>query len=90
VTTLSTDELLKRIKGAMGKADYTIPVVMRPEQGYVSPMSPEPFASAFALISLSQSVLLSIRKGYGGTEPTCLRSYKTRLTGQRRLAIEQQ
>jgi hypothetical protein len=81
LAALSTNELLKRIKGAMGKADYTIPVIMRLEQGYVSMVSPGPFSSTFALISLSQSVLLSIRRGYGGTEPPYLRSYKMRLIG---------
>jgi hypothetical protein len=36
---LSTDELLRRVKGMVGKADYIVPVSMRTEQGYVSLVS---------------------------------------------------
>lgn len=35
-TTLTTDDLLKRVKGTVGKADYIVPVLMCPEWGYVS------------------------------------------------------
>jgi hypothetical protein len=36
---LSTNELLRRVKGTVGKEDYTVPIPMRPEQGYVSLVS---------------------------------------------------
>jgi hypothetical protein len=36
LAALTTDDLLKRVKGMVGKADYTVPVPMRPERGYVS------------------------------------------------------
>jgi hypothetical protein len=35
-TALSTEELLRQVKGTTGKADYSAIVSMRPEQGYVS------------------------------------------------------
>jgi hypothetical protein len=34
-TALSTDELLWRVKGTVGRTDCTTPVLMRPNQGYV-------------------------------------------------------
>jgi hypothetical protein len=37
--TLLTDELLRRVKGTVGKVDYSVMVSMRPEQGYVSLVS---------------------------------------------------
>jgi hypothetical protein len=37
--TLTTDDLLKRVKGTVGKVDYTAPVPMRLERGYVSLVS---------------------------------------------------
>lgn len=43
---LSTDELLRRVKGMVGKAGYTVPVPMHTEQGYVSLAS---FALYFCL-----------------------------------------
>jgi hypothetical protein len=33
---LSTDELLRWVKGIVGKTDYSAALPMRPEQGYVS------------------------------------------------------
>jgi hypothetical protein len=36
---LSTDELLRRVKGTVRKVDYIVPVLMRPKQGYVSLVS---------------------------------------------------
>ena len=47
---LLTDELLRRVKGTVGKADYSVVVPMRPEQGYVSLVNPL-FLSIFFLIS---------------------------------------
>ena len=37
--TLTTDDLLKRVKGTVGMVDYTAPVPMRLERGYVSLVS---------------------------------------------------
>jgi hypothetical protein len=36
---LSTDELLRRVMGMVGKVDYTVVVPMRPDQGYMSLVS---------------------------------------------------
>lgn len=36
---LSTDELLQWVKGVVGKAHYTTPVSMHPNQGYISLVS---------------------------------------------------
>jgi hypothetical protein len=44
---LSTNELLQRVKGTVGRVDYSTVVPMRPEQGYVSLVSP-----LFLLLSL--------------------------------------
>jgi hypothetical protein len=38
-TTLTTDDLLKRVKITVGKAGYTVHVSLRPERGYVSLVS---------------------------------------------------
>lgn len=38
---LSTDELLRWVKGTVGKADYIVIVPMRPKQGYVYLVSSE-------------------------------------------------
>jgi hypothetical protein len=38
---LSTDELLRWVKGTVGKAYYIVPIPMRPKQGYVSLVSSE-------------------------------------------------
>jgi hypothetical protein len=38
-TTLTTDDLLKRVKGTVGKADYTVPFPMCPERGNISLVS---------------------------------------------------
>jgi hypothetical protein len=37
--SLSTDELLRRVKGTVGKTDYFAIVPMRPDEGYVSLVS---------------------------------------------------
>jgi hypothetical protein len=39
LATLPTDELLRQVKGMVGKADYSVVVPMHPDQGYVSLMS---------------------------------------------------
>jgi hypothetical protein len=53
---LSTDELLWWVKGTVGKADYSVVVSMRPEQGYVSLVSPLFFVFVFGFFFfLSQS-----------------------------------
>lgn len=36
LAALSIDEVLKRVKGMVGKANYTVLVPMRPKLGYVS------------------------------------------------------
>lgn len=36
---LSIGELLQRVNGMVGNADYTTPILMRPDQGYVSLVS---------------------------------------------------
>jgi hypothetical protein len=33
---ISTDKLLRWVKGTVGKANYTVVVPMRPDQGYMS------------------------------------------------------
>jgi hypothetical protein len=38
-TVLPTDELLRRVKGAVGKVDYSTVILMRPNQGYMSLVS---------------------------------------------------
>jgi hypothetical protein len=45
--TLSTDELLQRLKGMVGNADYSIVVLMCPEQGYMSLVCPLFFVFCF-------------------------------------------
>jgi hypothetical protein len=42
LVVFSTDELLKQVKGTVGKVDYTVPVPMRLERGYVSLVSLKP------------------------------------------------
>jgi hypothetical protein len=36
LAALSIDEVVKRVKGTVGKANYTVLVPMRPKLGYVS------------------------------------------------------
>jgi hypothetical protein len=50
--SLSTDELLRWVKGMVGRTYYTAPVLMRPDQGYVSLMS---FWFLLPLLALSSS-----------------------------------
>jgi hypothetical protein len=49
---LSIDELLRRVKRIVGKADYSIVVPMHPEQGYVSLMSLLFFVFIFVFLFL--------------------------------------
>jgi hypothetical protein len=72
-TALSTDELLRRVKGTVGKADYSVVVPMRPEQGYVSLVSPLFFVFVFSFF-LFLSVLPSCPfrqrlRGFWTTQP---------------------
>lgn len=85
--TLTTDNLLKRVKGVVRKADYSIlaQVLMRPDQGYVSLVSRR---TCFCLIpvSASQSDYLGfpfVLKGCGVTGQPCLRSRRTRRAARR-------
>jgi hypothetical protein len=57
---LSTDELLWRMKGTVGKADYSAVVPMCPEQGYVS------------LVSLLLFIFLSSDSFFVPVLPSCL------------------
>jgi hypothetical protein len=62
---LPTDELLRRVKGTVEKADYSVVVLMRPEQGYVSLVSPL-FLSMFSVFSFFPSYLLISSTGVAG------------------------
>lgn len=53
-TVLPTDELPRWVKGTVGKADYSIVVPMRPDQGYVSLVSLR-LLPLFLVLSLSHS-----------------------------------
>jgi hypothetical protein len=72
-TTLSIDELLRQVKGAMEKADYTTPIPMHPDQGYVSLVSLGLLFCFFPItfISLFSSNLQGLR-GYRTTWPPVL------------------
>jgi hypothetical protein len=68
-TALFTDELLWRVKGMVGRTDYTTLVPMRTDQGYVSLVnySVSPSASSpFPLISPLSSLSRGLR-GYRTT-----------------------
>jgi hypothetical protein len=56
---LSTDELLWQVKEIAGKADYSVVVPMRPEQGYVSLVSPLFFGFVFGFFVLRPSLTFS-------------------------------
>jgi hypothetical protein len=60
-----TDELLWQVKGTVEKANYSVVVLMRPEQGYVSLMSPL-FLSLFSVFYLFSSYLLISSTGAAG------------------------
>jgi hypothetical protein len=64
--TLSTDELLQRLKGMVGNADYSIVVLMCPEQGYESLVSPLFFVFVFGFFFSSQSYILVPSTGAPG------------------------
>jgi hypothetical protein len=51
---LPTNELLRWVKGTIGKADYSVVVSMRPEQGYVSLVSPLFLSMFFGFFSSSR------------------------------------
>jgi hypothetical protein len=80
--TLPTDELLLWVKGTVGKADYSIVMAMRPEQGHVSLVSPL-FLPLFLVFPLLVLLLLSLHRGckaFGLPDP---RFRKTQLPGRR-------
>lgn len=88
--TLSTDELLQWVKGMVGKADYTVPVLMRLEQSYMSLVS---FKLYFCLrplffVSTYFSTHLEGLWRYRTARPPVLED----MAGQRacRLAVEEQ
>jgi hypothetical protein len=62
---LSTDELLRWVKGTVGKADYTAIVLMHPDQGYVSLVSLQILLS-FLLPSLLPLIILLPFEGVVG------------------------
>jgi hypothetical protein len=62
---LPTDELLQWVKGTVGKADYSDVVPMRPEQGYVSLVSPL-FLSMFSVFPSSWLTSSSPLQGLRG------------------------
>jgi hypothetical protein len=58
--TLPTDELLRWVKGTVGKADYSVVVPMHPEQGYMSSLvSPLFFVFVFGFPSSHLSLTFS-------------------------------
>jgi hypothetical protein len=65
---LSTDELLQRVKGMVGKADYTTVVSMHPGQGYVSLMSLR-FLPLFPVLSFLSYPSHPFRRGCEASEP---------------------
>jgi hypothetical protein len=70
-TALSIGKLLRRVKGMVGNADYTTPIPMRPDQGYVSLVTfrlPFHFSLSF-LTHPSFSTHLQGLRGYQTTWP---------------------
>lgn len=65
---LSTDELLQRVKGMVGKADYTAVVPTHPDQGYVSLMSLR-FLPLFPVLSFLSYPSHPFRRGCEASEP---------------------
>jgi hypothetical protein len=74
---LSTDELLRRVKGTVGKADYSVVVPMHPEQGYVSLVSPLFFWFFLLFVLVVPSHPLD--RGSRASGPPDPRSQRTRL-----------
>jgi hypothetical protein len=78
---LPTDELLQWVKGTVGKADYSDVVPMRPEQGYVSLVSPL-FLSMFSVFPHLGLPPHLLYRGCGASGPPEPRSRRTRLLGR--------
>jgi hypothetical protein len=81
--TLSTDKLLRRVKGTVEKADYSAMVVMRPEPGYVSLMSLSFFGFCVWFLLLHPNLTLSsLGRGSGASGPNDHRSQRVRRPGR--------
>jgi hypothetical protein len=75
---LSTDELLRQVKGMVGKADYSAVVPMHPEEGYVSLVSLLFFIFDLQLLLFHPSLtFLSLGKDSGASGPPDPRSQRT-------------
>jgi hypothetical protein len=69
---LPTDKLLRRVKGTVGKADYSVVMPMHPKQGYVSLVSPL-FLPMFLIFTLLILLFLSLCRGceaFGPPDPS--------------------
>jgi hypothetical protein len=72
---LSTNELLRQVKGTVGKTDYSAVVVMRPEPGYMSLVSFLVFVfCAQFLLPRPSLTFLSLGRGSGASGPPDHRS----------------
>lgn len=65
---LSIGELLRGVKGMVGKADYTAVVPTHPDQGYVSLMSLR-FLPLFPVLSFLSYPSHPFRRGCEASEP---------------------
>jgi hypothetical protein len=75
---LSTDKILRQVKGTMGKTDYSAMVVMCPEPGYVSLVSFLVFVfCARFLLPHPSLTFLSLGMGSGASGPLNPRSQRT-------------
>lgn len=76
--TLTTNELLKWVKGMVEKADYSAlaQVPMRPNRGYMSLVGHRTCLCFYPCFFISTRLigLPFVLRGYGVTDPPCLRS----------------
>jgi hypothetical protein len=66
---LSTDELLQRVMWTVGKADYTVPIPMCPDQGYVFLVSFKHHLCFHPFLFFSSCFFPPICRGCGSSEP---------------------
>jgi hypothetical protein len=78
---LPTDELLRRVKETVGKVDYSVVVSMRPDQDYVSLVSPLSLP-LFQVSSLLVSLLISLCRGCEASRLPDLRFRRTLPVGR--------
>jgi hypothetical protein len=76
---LPTNELLQRVKGTVGKVDYSIVVLMRPSLGYVSLVGPLFFVYVFGFSFFSYYPSHLLYRGCKASEPPDPRSWRTLL-----------